>query len=210
MTSINQLKPKENKGFSFICDFIGYRGRTPTLRAIAEYMGFKSVRSASLLIKRLEKMGYLGRTPAGNLRILKDEGNKPRGERVIELPLVGTAPCGLPMLAKENTEAWISVSQRIAKPGAQYFLLRAIGDSMNEKNIRSGDLLVVRQQPVAENGDVVIALIGNEATVKEFQQKEGKIILMPRSSNPIHKPMIFDEDFMVQGVVVDTLPDPNK
>jgi len=206
--STNPLKPPELKGLQFIRNFVLYRGKSPSLRAIAEHMGFKSPRSSSLLIDRLVKKGYLDRSPMGNLRLLKDAGLLVRTEQTVELPLVGTVPCGLPLLAEENTEAWIPVSQRLAKPGAQYFLLRAAGDSMDQRGIHEGDLLLVRQQPVAENGDRVVALLGDEATVKELQRKKDKIILMPRSSNPAHKPIILDRDFMIQGVVVDTLPNP--
>jgi len=202
------LEPKELKGLFFIRDTIIYHGKTPSLRTISIHMGFKSPRSASLLIDRLIKKGYLERTPKGNLRLLKEVEGGIQSEQVIELPLVGCAPCGLPLLAEENTEAWIPVSKRIAKPGARYFLLRALGDSMNQRNINDGDLMIVRQQPVAENGDRVVALINDSATVKEFQRKGGKVILMPRSSNPVHKPIILYSDFMIQGVVVDALPNP--
>ena len=146
----------------------------------------------------------------GNLRLLKEVEHEPSGEHVVELPLVGAVPCGLPLLAEENIEAWIPVSQRLAKPGARYFLLHAVGDSMDQRGIHEGDLLLVRQQPIAETGDRVVALIGEEATVKEFRREKEKIILMPRSSNPVHKPMILDRDFMIQGVIVDTLPNPMK
>jgi repressor LexA len=201
-------KPRDTKGLQFIRDFIVYRGRTPSLRAIAERMGFKSPRSSALMVDRLIKQGYLERTALGNLRLLKEPEHQASGEHVVELPLVGVVPCGLPLLAEENIEAWIPVSQRLAKPGARYFLLHAVGDSMDQRGIHEGDLLLVRQQPVAENGDRVVALLGDEATVKEFQRKNEKIILMPRSSNPVHKPIIMDRDFMIQGVVVDTLPNP--
>ncbi len=100
----------------------------------------------------------------------------------------------------------ITVSQRLAKPGAHYFLLRATGDSMNQAGIEDGDILLVRQQLVAEDGQRVVALIGDEATVKELEKKRGKIVLRPRSANPKHKPMIMHEDFMIQGVVIDVLP----
>jgi repressor LexA len=205
---INDLKSQDLKGLQFIRNFVIYRGKTPSLRAIAEHMGFKSPRSSSLLIDRLIKKGYLDRSPMGNLRLLKDVERLVGTEQTIELPLVGTVACGLPLLAEENTEAWIPVSQRLAKPGAQYFLLHAVGDSMDQRGIHEGDLLLVRQQPVAQNGDRIVALLGDEATVKEFQRKSGKIVLMPRSSNPVHKPTILDSDFMIQGVVVDTLPNP--
>lgn len=205
---ITILYPKELKGLSFIRDSIIYHGKQPSLRTISAYMGFKSPRSASLLINRLIEKGYLERTHKGNLRLLKKFDNEVQTEQVIELPLIGCAPCGLPLLAEENIDTWILVSKRIAKPGAHYFLLRAIGDSMNQRNINDGDIMIVRQQPVAENGDRVVALIDDSATVKEFQRKGDKIVLIPRSSNPIHKPIILYSDFMVQGVVVDTFPNP--
>lgn len=205
--SANDLNPKDFKALFFIRDSILYRGKTPTLQAICDHVGFKSRRSASLLIERLVAKGYVERTPLGNLRLLKDIDGKVRTDRVVEIPLVGSVPCGLPLLAEENIEARIPVSQRIAKPGAQYFLLRAIGDSMDEAGISDGDILVVRQQPVADEGQKVVALIGDSATVKEFRRRGDKVVLMPRSSNPAHQPIILDSEFMVQGVVVETLPD---
>ncbi len=138
--------------------------------------------------------------------MLNDVPKSTQSERVVELPLVGAVPCGSPLLAHENVEAMITVSQRLAKPGAHYFLLRATGDSMNQAGIEDGDILLVRQQLVAEDGQRVVALIGDEATVKELEKKRGKIVLRPRSANPKHKPMIMHEDFMIQGVVIDVLP----
>lgn len=202
----SDLDPKEFKGLFFIRDAIRYRGRTPTLQAISDQIGFKSRRSAMLLIERLIKKGYLARTPAGGLRVLREPEGTAQTERTIELPLVGSAPCGLPLLAEENIETMIPVSQKIARPGAVYFLLHAIGDSMNRAGINSGDLVIVRQQPTAENGDRVVALIDDEATIKELSHRDDKIVLLPRSSNPKHQPIIMDRDFMVQGVVVGTVP----
>lgn len=206
--SSHQLKPKDQKGFNFIRSFILYRGRTPSLRAIAEHMDYGSPRSAAMLIERLTKKGYLARTPAGNLRLLREIDPQSLIGQVVELPLVGSVTCGLPMLAEENVEGWIRVSQRIAKPGATYFLLRARGDSMDQRGIQDGDLLLVRQQPVADNGDRVVALLADEATVKEFRRDGGKVLLVPRSSNSVHRAIVLESDFLIQGVVVDVLPDP--
>lgn len=206
--STKDLNPRDFKGLFYIRDYIIYRGKSPTLREISKHMGFGSSRSGALLIQRLIEQGYLERTAMGSLRLLKDLGGKTGTERIIEIPLVGSVPCGLPLLAEENIEAWVPVSQRIAKPGAQYFLLRAVGNSMDKSGIKDGNLLVVRQQPVADNGERVVALIGDDATVKEFQRKGDKVILMPRSSDPAHKPIILEGDFMVQGVVINSIPNP--
>lgn len=96
----------------------------------------------------------------------------------------------------------------MAKPGNTYFLLRAIGTSMNKAGINDGDLLLVKQQPAAENGDKVVALINNDATVKRFylDHEKGIVILKPDSTYKKHQPIILSDDFIVQGVVVAVLP----
>lgn len=200
------LSAKEIKGLLFIRDSIRYHGHAPSFQMIADHLGFKSRRSSGLLIKRLTERGYLARTPGRSLRLLREPEGVTQSERTISIPLVGSAPCGLPMMAEENVEAMISVSQRIARAGAVYFLLRAIGTSMNRAGINDGDLVLVRQQPVAANGDRVVALIDEEATIKELRQYPDKIVLMPRSSDPVHQPIILQRDFGIQGVVVDIIP----
>ena len=114
--------------------------------------------------------------------------------------------CGSPMLAEENIQAEISISTAIAKKGHEYFLLRADGDSMNQAGINPGDLLLIRQQPTAENGQRVVALIDDEATVKEFDRKGDVVILRPRSSNKEHKPIVLTDNCIIQGVVQAVLP----
>jgi len=204
------LNKKEFKGFFLIRDSVLYEGKSPSLRSIAKELGFKSPRSASLLIKSLEDKGYIKRTPGGNIRILKSLSGKTQSERILKIPLVGNAPCGIPFLAEENIEAMIPVSQRMISPGANYYLLRAVGDSMNKARIKNGDLLLVRQQPVANPGEIVVALIGDEATIKEFRRKGNKVILMPKSTNKEHHPIILDKDFIIQGVVIDVISNPFK
>jgi len=202
----SRLSPKDIKGLLFIRDTVRYRGQSPTLQMIAAHMGFKSRRSSALLIQRLAEVGFVDRTPGGNLRMLKEPAEAQQSERTIAVPLVGAAPCGIPMLAEENVEALISISQRIARPGASYFLLRAIGTSMNLAGIQDGDLVLVRQQPVAENGDRVVALIDDSATIKVLHRFEDKVVLKPQSSDTSHQPIMLDRDFLIQGVVIDTIP----
>jgi repressor LexA len=202
----SDLNPKEFKGLFFIRDTIRYRGRTPTLQAVSDHVGFKSRRSAMLLIERLIKKGYLSRTAAGGLRVLREPNISAHAERTIELPLVGTAPCGVPLLAEENVEAMIPVSQKIARPGANYFIIHASGTSMNQAGINDGDLVVVRQQPIAENGDRVVALIDDEVTIKVFLRRDDTIVLSPRSTDKKHRSIILDRDFMIQGVVIAAIP----
>lgn len=206
-----KLQPKEFKALFLIRNALVYGQEFPSFRAINEHLGFKSPRSAYVLVDRLIKKGYIEKTPGGNFKLLKDIDEKVQTERTVEIPLVGIAPCGLPLLAEENIEEMVSISQRLARPGARYFILRAVGDSMNQVGIQDGDMVLVRQQPVANEWEKIIALINDSATIKEFHRKDGKIILMPRSSSPIHQPIIVPEEgFIIQGVVIDTIPNPFK
>jgi repressor LexA len=170
-------------------------------------LGYQSPHSATIVINRLIDLGMLKRrTSDGQLQILKDLETHSSHARTIDIPLVGSAPCGQPLLAEENIEMTIPVSTALARPPHRYFLLRAIGDSMNQKGIESGDLVLVRQQPDAENGQAVVALIDDEATIKELHKSADAVVLRPKSSNPSHRPIVLHDNFQVQGVVVATIP----
>jgi repressor LexA len=170
-------------------------------------LGYKSPHSAMLVVNRLIDLGVLKRRSSdGQLQIANDVESHDTHARTINIPLVGAAPCGQPLLAEENIEMIITVSTELAKPPHRYFFLRAIGDSMDQKGIQSGDLVLVRQQPDAENGQVVVALIDDEATMKELHKSADAIVLKPRSSNPEHRPIVLNDDFKIQGVVVASVP----
>nr|WP_262496994.1 S24 family peptidase [Formosa algae] len=114
---------------------------------------------------------------------------------------MGAVACGLPVFAESHIEAKIPISTQLVKNPADYFLLRAAGDSMNTKGIDSGDLLLIKRQYTAETGDLVLALLDDDATVKEFVHNGSTIVLKPHSTNPKHQPIILTTDFKVQGVV---------
>ena len=183
-----------------------HKGKTPSVRELMTALGYKSPRSAALIIEELIQKGILRKRSNGDLQLIKDIDADSVHARTVDIPLVGTVPCGVPILAQENIEGFIPVSVSLAKPGFKYFLLRAKGDSMNKAKINDGDLILVRQQPTAQNGDIVVALIDDEATVKEFQHSKNCVVLMPRSNNKNHKPIILTENFQVQGVAVTTIP----
>ena len=160
------------------------------------------------MLERLEKRGLL-RYSAGLIRL----SGKPNilGEQTIEVPLLGSIAAGAPMLAEENVEAVIPVSTTLARPGSKYFLLRVVGTSMNEAkvsgvNMEDGSIVLVRQQPSADDGDVVVALINDEATVKILERKNGMVILRPKSSDTKHMPIVLTDNCIIQGVVVGVLP----
>ncbi|MBU1131411.1 transcriptional repressor LexA [Patescibacteria group bacterium] len=197
----NSLNNKEIQALRCIRNSLIHRDKSPSLRELMKELGYKSSLSPMLIVNKLIKLGFLKRD-GRNLTIIKELGNNQEHAKTIDIPLVGTAPCGAPILAEENIETTIPVSTELAKSGYKYFLLRTIGDSMNKENIEDGDLALVKQQQAADNGDVIIALIDNEATIKKFYRANDAIILKPSSTNPIHKPIILNEDFIIQGKVV--------
>jgi len=201
-----QLTKKESEAIRQIRNFLMRKGHTPSVRELKSLMGYRSPRSAAVIINQLISKGFLRRKPDGGLQFIKNlEGDVMRAQ-TIGVPLVGTVACGTPLLAEENIEAMIPVSVKLAKPHYKYFLLKASGDSMDQAGINDGDLVLVRQQPAAEIGDIVVALIDDEATIKEFHVSDETIILKPRSTNKQHKPIILTKDFQIQGVVVTSIP----
>ena len=196
----------------FFQKLLAYRtkhGVLPTVREMQEFAKFRSPRSVTQFLDALEAAGYVKRgSGARNVRILRVHASSAhRGHaRTLLVPLVGTVAAGLPILATENIEAMIPVSDQLAKGHHRYFLLRVSGDSMNRAGIQNDDLVLVRQQSTAQPGQSVVALIDDEATVKKLRVTPHAIVLEPVSSNEKHKPIILDREFTIQGVVVGTIP----
>jgi repressor LexA len=200
------LTQKELEAIRHIQSSLARQGRAPSVREIQHALGYRSPRSASDILERLAQRGIVQRRANGRLQLLKNPEGDRSHARTVDVPLVGTVPCGQPILAEENVETLIPVSTSLARPPHRYFLLRASGDSMTEVGIDDGDLVLVRQQPTAMNGDVVVALIDDEATIKEFHRAPKVIVLRPRSLNRAHRPVVLTVDFQIQGVVVTAIP----
>lgn len=206
----SDLNQKEFKALQFIRNEIVHNGHSPSVREVKDIIGYESPRTAFLVINSLIKKGYLKRKEDRKLQIISYIGQANDNERTINVPLVGVVACGTPVLAEENIEAMIPVSEKIARPGNKYFLLRASGDSMNKAGIQDGDLVLVRQQQSADSNDLVVALINDESTIKKFMRKGNSVVLQPQSTNKIHQPIILTSDFEVQGKVVATIPNPHE
>lgn len=200
------LTEKELEALRYLRNAIVHDGHSPSVRELAEELGYNSPRSAFLVLHRLIEQGWLKRRGDGELQLRKDLSDASDHARTVEVPLVGTVACGSPLLAEENIEAYIPVSTNLAKAGGKYFLLRASGDSMNQAGIDDGDLVLVRQQPTADNGQKVVALIDDAATVKEIHRDKDVVVLKPKSANKEHKSIILSDNFIIQGVVVSVLP----
>jgi len=204
----NQVSNKELAAIRVMRDFLMNNGRMPSVRELMKEMDYKSPRSAAVIFQGLIDKNILNKKEDGSIQLIQYEIEEDEAarEQTVKIPLLGTIACGLPILAEENIEAMIAVSTKLAKLPDKYYLLKASGDSMNEKGINDGDLVLVKQQSSANNGDIVVALIDDEATIKELRINNDNVVLMPRSSNKTHTPIILSRDFIVQGIVVSTIP----
>lgn len=210
MKNNTHFSKKQIEAIKHIRNWLSHKGRTPSIRELMRVLNYKSPKSAQDIIGQLNLKGVIKKNKSGSYRFLSDPNLGPAHARTINIPLVGNVSCGEPILADQNIEGFIPVSSGYIKPGIQYFLLRVSGDSMNSVEINDGDLVLVRQQPTAEENEKVVALIDDEATIKEFHRTKDAIILKPKSLNKKHKPIILTNDFQIQGIVVATIPDLGK
>jgi len=187
-------KDRRDRIADFVRQYTRERGYAPSVREIGAAVGLKSTRAVKYHLDILVEQGVIERI-AGRARSLRTSA------RLDSLPLVGRIAAGSPVLAVENIESQVSLSRF-----QDCFLLRVQGESMSGAGIMDGDMVIVRRQPEAHNGDIVVALLGDEATVKRFDRRGDRVTLLPE--NPDFKPIFVDRDlesFQVIGVVVGLL-----
>jgi len=181
---MNTINKTQKKVLEYIKTVIGERGYAPSVREIGEAVGLRSTSTVQYNLNALEDAGYIERDP--NLkRTIRLAGS---GLKTTPVPLVGTVTAGMPILAAEQIEEYIPVAMRKA---GNYFALHVKGDSMINAHICDGDIVIVEQAAVAANGDIVVALIEDEATVKRFYKENGHFRLQPENTN--YKPIIVNE-----------------
>lgn len=193
-----QLTKKQEEILEFIKKRIKEKGYPPAVREICEATGLKSTSTVHGHLTRLEKKGYIKRDPSKPraIEIVDDEFYVHRN--VVQLPLVGKVTAGEPILAVENIEETMTLPYDLVGT-EDAFLLRVRGDSMIEAGIFDNDIIIVRRQNVAENGDIVVALIDDEATVKRFYKEHDHIRLQPE--NKAMEPIIV-KDVKILGKVI--------
>jgi repressor LexA len=185
------LTGRQQEIWDFLVDYVDRHGYPPTVREIGDAVGLASPSTVHAHLANLERAGLLRRDPT-KPRALELTGRGKRAEAIAAdhhhrgLPLVGEIAAGGPLLAEENIEEYVAVPAMLERGGAD-FLLRVKGDSMVEAGILDGDVVVVRRQQTAQNGDIVVALAGedeaaDEATVKRYFREDGRVRLQPENS----------------------------
>lgn len=186
------LTKSQQKVYDYITE-CAQQQRVPSVREICSATGLKSTSTVHLHLKTLEERGLIQREKGIN-RCIKVSGM----DRSASIPVLGRVTAGVPILAVEEIETYIPVSESIRR-GRELFALRVMGESMINAGILSGDIVIVHRTPVANNGDIVVAMIEDEATVKRFYKEDGHFRLQPE--NDAFEPIIADEVILLGTVV---------
>lgn len=196
------ITARQRKIMAFIQDEIRAKGYPPSVREIGDAVGLNSSSTVHNHLQKLEASGFIRRDPTKPraIEVLVGDPYQPRKE-MVNIPIVGRVTAGTPILAVENIEDTFPLPQDFVRD-QEVFMLRVHGDSMVGVGIYDGDYAVVRQQSVANNGDIVVALIGDEATIKRFYLESNHVRLQPE--NPLLEPII-SRDVKILGKVVGLL-----
>jgi repressor LexA len=182
------LTERQRQILDFLTSYVDAHGYPPTVREIGEAVGLASPSTVHAHLANLERAGLLKRDPTKPraLELTSRDRPQPAVDDVHRLPLVGEIAAGGPLLAEENIEDHLAVPETLARGDGEEFLLRVKGDSMVNAGILDGDIVVVHRQPDARNGEIVVALAGqdesaDEATVKRFYREAGRVRLQPEN-----------------------------
>lgn len=193
------LTPKEKDIYEYISECLDKNGYAPSVRDICAALGIKSTSSVHEYLRRLETKGYI-RKSSGKSRALSIEGNgQNESGKMKRVPILGRVTAGQPILAVENYDGYVDFPVTMAKGRANLFALRVMGESMIEAGILDGDIVVVESKRYADDGEIVVAMIEDEATVKRFYRDNGRIRLQP--ANHTMQP-IYAREVIVLGKVI--------
>lgn len=205
-----KLNEKQQQILDFVIKQVEEKGYPPSVREICSAVGFKSTSTVHGYLEQLEKSGFIQKDPT-KPRALKIVSNKPSNasqdkydsyypkKEMVDVPIVGKVTAGQPILAVENIEDTFPLPVDFVQ-NSTAFMLRVQGDSMIGAGILDRDYVLVKQQSVANNGDIVVALIGEEATVKTFYKEKDYIRLQPE--NKYLMPIIVKDDIVILGKVI--------
>ena len=202
MKNKKELTPTQGRVFNFLKDYLGEKGFPPTLREIASHFGLRGPKAPQKTLNILERKGYIRKIPGGSRTIEILNSPPVLLTQILPIPIIGRVQAGEPILAVENIEGYINLDRSLVS-SEDVFLLRVQGDSMIDAHIQDGDFALVKPQPNAENGEIVVALIEDEATIKRIFQKRDLIRFEP--ANPEMEPIIVkkgEKNVTIVGKVV--------
>jgi repressor LexA len=190
------LTDRQKQIYDFLSVTVREKGYAPSIPEIGKRFKITSTRGVFDHLKALEKKGYIKRVGTRAIDIVSQSGRSALPQAK-EIPIVGRIRAGAPLLAVENIEGSLTVANELAR-GKETFALKVKGDSMTEDGILEGDHVIIRRQDTAEDGDIVCALIGDEATLKRFYRRGREVTLKP--ANPKYEPIVVSKgEFRILG-----------
>ena len=203
------LTGKQKRVLDNIQLYIGAKGEAPTLDELRQNLGFKSLRTVMQYIETLERKGYIVRHRHARrnieIRAVDAEG---RTATLVSVPVVANVGCDdLSVFAQEQTDEFLQVDKEIVdKAQNEIVAVRAVGDSMADAGVKSGDYILVQFTDKVKSGDRVAAIIGDMVTVKRLERRQGVTILYPESKDPKYKPIVLRDNFKIAGRVLCIIP----
>jgi repressor LexA len=193
---MKELTDRQREVLTFIIKFIDSHTYPPTIREIADHFGI-SIKGAHDHVTALKKKGYVKNDKRSRtMEVIKRDGED--DVDVIKVPILGPVAAGAPILAEENWDGVISVHRTMLRKGSRYFALKVKGDSMVGAGILDGDMAIIEQRNVAEDGEIVVAMVNEATTLKRYYREKTRIRLQPENDN--YKP-IYSQDVRLLGRV---------
>ncbi len=205
------LTYKQHQVINELKSYISSHGESPTLGELRESLHVQSLRTVTQYLDALEQKGYIVRRKFARRNIeLRDANEGGAVARTISIPVLANVGCDdLSVFAQESvTDEFLEVDSQLAGEDGGIVAVRAVGDSMLDAGIHTGDYVLIRFTDHADNGDRVAAIVGDMVTVKRLERRDGVTILWPESKDPKYKPIILREDFKIAGKVLCVIPNP--
>jgi repressor LexA len=202
------LTSKQERVLENIRLYLNAKGEPPTLEELRKNLGFKSLRTVTQYLETLERKGYLLRRRHARrnieLRAVDAVGTQ---ATLVSVPVVANVGCDdLSVFAQENTDEFLQIDKELVEREGDIVAVRAVGESMLDAGIKSGDYILVKFTDRVQSGDRVAAIVGDMVTVKRLERRDGVTILYPESKDPQYKPIVLREDFKIAGKVLCVIP----
>jgi repressor LexA len=203
---MRELTGRQRQLMNFIEDYLNTHGFPPSIREMADHMGIRSTNGVNDHLKALEKKGYITREKSLKSRAITvsspklEKFDSENEEAMVAVPVLGRVAAGVPVLSEENYEGIIHLGQSLLPSSGKVFALKVRGESMIGKGILEGDTVLVRSQQSANSGDLVVAMVDGEATVKTFRRNKESIRFEP--ANPDFEPIVLGrQDFRQTSIL---------
>lgn len=206
------LTKRQKEMLEFVRFYITDHEVSPTIEQIRSHMHMQWPNSVFVMLRALEEKGYILRRKNAkrNIELRRADANGFPSSSIISIPIVASVGCDdLRTYANEQHDEFLEIDKTLLKKPEDTIAVRAVGNSMNDAGINSGDYVLIELTEDVHDGDRVVAVIGDMVTVKKLEQRQGMIILRPESKDPSYKPIVLSEDFKIAGKVIDVIPNPS-